>query len=128
MASSERDVPVRLHVFGLPHTPGVARVRERDPGERARRALQAAAIGVGLAAVSVLLPIAHVVLVPGFLIATPFFVVRRLRERASVVALSGECPRCHAMPAYEVQGALRAGLKTSCPACSFAIDVEPGDS
>jgi hypothetical protein len=42
MPSIERSVPVRLHVFGLPRQSAVARVRERDAGERAARAAMAA--------------------------------------------------------------------------------------
>jgi hypothetical protein len=126
MPSVERDVPVRLHVFGLPRMPGVALVRERDPGERTTRALKAAGICVGLAALSVFLPIAHFVLVPGFLLAAPIFAIRRLRERASIVALRGTCPRCQAERTFEAKGAFGPSLRTSCPVCSFAIDVEAG--
>jgi hypothetical protein len=126
LASIERDVPVQLHVFGLPRAPGMARVREHDSAERAARALKAAGICLGLAALSVFLPIAHFILVPGFLIAAPVFAVRRLGRRASIIALRGTCPRCREERVFEARGAFGPvlHLQTTCPVCSFAIDVE----
>ncbi len=127
MASSEHDVPVRLHIFGMPRQGGTARIRTRDAAERGGRALRAAGVCVLLAAVSVLLPIAHFVLVPGFLIAAPIFATRRLREQASIVALSGTCPRCVEPRTFEAKGPFGRNVRTTCSTCSFAIDVEPGE-
>jgi hypothetical protein len=124
MASTEHDVPVRLSIFGMPPREGTARVRRRDAGERSARALRAGGLLLGLAILSVFLPIAHFVLVPGFLIAAPIFAIRRLRERDSIVALSGTCPRCDAPRTFEAGGAMRDHLRTTCAVCSFAIDVE----
>jgi hypothetical protein len=126
MASTERDVPVRFHVFGMERTYGVARVRERDPGERGARALKAAGICLGFAVLSVFIPIAHFVLVPSFLLAGVFFAFRRLRERASLVKLTGVCPRCREERTFEASGAFLPAMKTTCPVCSFSIDVDAG--
>lgn len=126
MASSERDVPVELHIFGLSRQAGT--VRERDPAERTARALKAAGVCVALAAVSILLPIAHFVLVPGFLVAAPIVALRRLREGASIVGLTGTCPRCDEERSFEAKGAFKPGIRTSCPVCSFAIGVEAAGS
>jgi len=124
MASIEHDVPVRLRIFGMTPQAGTARVRRRDPGERTARALRAAGLCLGLALLTVFIPIAHFVLVPGFLLAAPFFAFRRLRERDSIVQLSGTCPRCNAPRTFEAGGALRPSLRTTCPVCSFAVEVE----
>jgi hypothetical protein len=124
MASIEHDVPVRLYIFGMPRGEGTARVRTRDPAERAARAVRAAGICILLAAISILLPIAHFVLVPAFLIAAPVVAVRRLRERASIVALTGTCPRCAETRMFEVKGPFGKDVHTSCATCSFAIEVE----
>ena len=124
MASTERDVPVGFHVFGMERTSGVARVRERDPGERGARALKAAGICLGLAVLSVFIPIAHFILVPSFLLAAVFFALRRLRERASVVRLTGVCPRCREERTFESTGPFKPAMKTTCPVCAFAVDVD----
>jgi len=124
MASIERDLPVQLHIFGMPRQAGVARVRERDAAERTARALQGAGVCVGLAVVSIFLPIAHFVLVPGFLIAAPIVALRRLREGASIIRLAGMCPRCNEERTFEAKGAFKPIVKIACPGCSFAIDVE----
>ncbi len=128
MASIEHEVPVRLHIFGLPRQDGTARVRTRDAAERGGRALRVAGVCVLLAAVCVFLPIAHFVLVPGFLIAAPIFALRRLREHASIVALTGACPRCVEPRTFEVMGPFGKNVRTTCATCSFAIDVETGVS
>ena len=124
MASLERDVPVQLHIFGMPAAPGTARVREHDHAERVTRAARAAGICLILAAVSVFLPIAHFVLVPGFVIAAPIFALKRLRGRASLAALRGTCPRCHEERDFEARGAFRPGIQVTCPVCSFTMSVE----
>jgi hypothetical protein len=124
MASTERDVPVELHVFGLPATTGVARVRERDPGERTVRAMKGGGALFGLALLSIFIPIAHFVLVPGFLLAAVVFALKRMREGASIVALSGTCPRCKEERTFDARGPFRPETRTTCPVCSFAIDVE----
>jgi hypothetical protein len=124
MASIEHDVPVRLYIFGLPRGEGTARVRTRDSAERTARAARAAGTCILLAAVSILLPIAHFILVPAFLLAAPVVAVRRLRERASIVGLTGTCPRCNETRAFEVKGPFGKDVRTSCATCSFAIEVE----
>ena len=124
MASTERDVPVVLHVFGLPNTSGVARVRERDPRERTVRALQGGGALFGLAVLAIFIPIAHFVLVPGFLIGAVVLALRRLHERASIVALTGTCPRCREERTFDAHGPFKPETKTTCPVCSFAVDVE----
>ena len=124
MASTERDVPVTLHVFGLPDTAGVARVRERDSGDRAVRALQGGGALFGLAVLSVFIPIAHFVLVPGFLVAAGVLALRRLGERTSIVGLTGTCPRCREPRTFDAKGRFRNETRTTCPVCSNAVDVE----
>jgi len=124
MASQERDVAVQLHAFGLTRTSGTARVREHDHGERVGRALRAAGICLGLAALSVFLPIAHFVLVPTFLIAAPIFALRALHTRASLIGLEGTCPRCNEKRTFEAKGTFKPGIKVTCPVCSFTLDVE----
>ena len=124
MASIESDILVRLYIFGLPRQEGIARIRTRDAGERRARALRAVGVCVLLSAFSILLPIAHFVLVPGFLIAASVVGVRRLREHASIVGLSGVCPRCLEPRRFAVKEAFGDAVSTSCEKCSFAIDVE----
>jgi len=124
MASTERDVSVELHVFGLAATRGIALANPRDPGERTVRALKGGGALFGLALLSIFIPIAHFVLVPGFLIAAVVFALSRMREDASIVALSGTCPRCQEERTFDAKGPFRPETKTTCPVCSFAIDVE----
>jgi hypothetical protein len=53
-------------------TIGIAQIQEWNQKERLKRALKTLGISWGLAIVSVLIPLAHFILVPGFLLAGPF--------------------------------------------------------
>ena len=77
-----------------------------------------------LALASVLIPVAHFVLVPGFLLAGPVAAV--LARRRSEVLLGGmvDCPKCH--QSYDVGGgALQWPAQGQCPACRCVVRLTP---
>jgi len=83
-----------LHYFGFPDTAAQVAVVRHDPGARLRRGLLALAACWGLAALTVLVPIAHFVLVPGFFLLGIWLLVKRLGEDATIVSVAGDCPKC----------------------------------
>src|SRR5512140_1627824 len=87
--ASAEQIAGRMHLFGFPEFPVRVRVARHDPGQRTRRALKSLGIFWGLAVVSVLVPIAHFVLVPGFFVLGIVLFVRRTSEAASVLGASG---------------------------------------
>ena len=104
-----------LHLFGFPDVAAVVTIVRHDAGARMRRALRALGVCWGLAVASVLVPIAHFVLVPAFLALGILLAVRRGREAASIVAVSGRCPRCEAERAFIAGGRLCRESKAQCP-------------
>lgn len=78
----------------------------------------------GLALVSVFIPVAHFVLVPGFLLAGP--VAALLARRRTEVLLGGlvRCPKCD--ETYDVGGgALQWPAQGQCPACRSVVRLTP---
>jgi hypothetical protein len=118
-----------LHLFGFERTPALVHVVRHTPRARAHRALVVLGACWGTAAVTVLVPIAHFVLVPGFFIAGIVMAARRLREPTSVVGVAGVCPRCAAERKFDAGGRLRPAIRVSCPTCHNTLDlsIEPAE-
>ncbi|WP_413291164.1 hypothetical protein [Bdellovibrio sp. HCB337] len=63
--------------------------------ERLKRSLIKLFAFLGLALVSVLIPVMHFVLVPLFAILAPFFARKTYQEEVVLEACTIECPECH---------------------------------
>jgi len=120
------ELPGTLHLFGFPPQTARVRVARHDPPARTRRALKALGLCWGLAVVTVLVPIAHFVLVPGFFVLGIVLAVRRFGEATTVLGAFGHCPRCDAARDFIATGALRAEMRAQCPVCrnELALTVE----
>jgi len=94
--------------------------------ERSWRAL----VGLGtcwlLAIATVLVPIAHFVLVPGFLIAGPIVAWMRYGKETLVMGGLGTCPRCKA-PVRVRPAAEDWPLSAACDACRAIVQVRKAD-
>lgn len=62
--------------------------------ERTSRAIKMLVLMWGLALVTLFIPLAHFVLVPGFLIAGPLIAYRRYQTTEHPSNVDGECPTC----------------------------------
>ena len=111
------DLEGKLRFFGYPATRGVVAVARHDPGARLRRGLLALAACWGLAAVTILVPIAHFVLVPGFFLLGIWLLVKRLGEDATIDSVSGDCPKCGEPRTFHASGRLKPEVKVQCPVC-----------
>jgi hypothetical protein len=112
-----------LHYFGFPDTPARIVVARHDPGARLRRGLLALAACWGLAALTILVPIAHFVLVPGFFLLGIWLLVKRLGEDATVVSVSGDCPKCGEPRSFIASGRLTPRMKVQCPVCRNELEL-----
>src|SRR5688572_7533740 len=121
------DLEGKLRFFGYPATRAVLAVARHDPGARLRRGLLALAACWGLAAVTILVPIAHFVLVPGFFLLGIWLLVKRLGEEATVVSVSGDCPKCGEPRSFIASGRVRQEMKVQCPVCrnELELTIEP---
>ena len=117
-----QGMPVKIH---SPHSDktssGTIRVQFWNKKERTLRALKFGSMCWGAAVVSVILPIAHFVLVPAFLIAGPCVAFFVLAQESVVLGGEGTCPSCESFlpivrssfqfPLSDVFGACHQSLK-----------------
>ncbi len=114
----DRTLPFRLTLFDFTPTEAAVTVREYDPGERTRRALKVGGVFLGIAILCVLIPIAHFVLVPGFLILAIVMAARRLGQRRQIVRVHGRCPRCATDQDFMIEKApLEGDIELTCNQC-----------
>ena len=112
-----------LHYFGFPDTTATIHFVRHDPPARMRRAVLTLLACWALAAVTILVPIAHFVLVPGFFVAGIVLLLKRLREGATVVGVQGVCPYCKEERSFSAQGLMKNELHVHCPVCKNQIDA-----
>lgn len=115
--NGDRTLEGVLRYYDLAPTTVSVTVRTYDGRARAWRAARVLAICWGLAAVSVLVPIAHFLLVPAFFLAGPLLAVPKLRERASVLSARGRCPACGEERAFHVHAPWKESIAVNCGAC-----------
>ena len=128
MATEQQRVYVRS---GDRTGEGVLHVAVYGPQERMRRAAVAWGVAWGLALLSIPIPIAHFVLVPGFLIAGPVVGFLRYRRERSTERLTGTCPACGRDFGIVLQSSEEPPLRSYCPHCQAPLEAlrelpEPG--
>lgn len=116
-----------LQVFGAAPTRAIAVLVSQNPGQRLARALGGLIACWAAAIVSVFIPLAHFVLVPGFLVLGVTWAVVRGRERERLLQLRGTCPRCGRDEEFG-RGTRQGGqLWVTCPGClnRLLVTIEP---
>ena len=104
-------------------TRGEVRVKHFSRQERLRRALKFLGILWGLAAVSVLFPLAHYVLVPGFFIAGIVVPLNIYSTHSVILGGQGLCPKCSAPLVIARSGHIWP-LTDVCTQCQVNVVVE----
>ncbi len=74
---------------------GTVELKIWDKKERTKRALKALGFTLGLAVVSVLIPILHFILVPTFILASPIVFFWIAGQEQVILGGKGTCPNCH---------------------------------
>jgi hypothetical protein len=117
-----------LAAFGFPARPATAVIVEQPPGQRFVRALAGLGLCWALALGGLFIPVAHLILVPTFLIAGIVVAVKRGREDRRLVRVRGTCPRCGVEQAWTPGGRFVNGRSLSCPGChgNLALALGPG--
>ncbi len=88
--------------------------------EKQSRAWKALFLFLGLGIVSIVLPLAHFFLVPGFLLASPFAYRWAKKQTGTLESLDGPCPFCQ-KPLSQKGGGLQWPLRFSCQACGEPV-------
>lgn len=104
-------------------TTGEIRIQEWNAQQRMMRALKVGGACWGFALVSVILPLAHFVLVPGFFIAGPIAAYFLLNQKSMILGGSGICPHCKKHMSI-VRSALRFPLSDVCDHCKHGVSIE----
>jgi hypothetical protein len=94
-----------------------------DRAQRMRRALKGLATWWGVALVSVLIPVAHFVLVPSFFLYGIYAFARRLGAEEVALSCRGTCPDCGREQAFEVTGRWSLPPTTSCRYCQRSLSL-----
>lgn len=94
-----------------------------DSSDRIRRALGRLALLWAIAGVSVFIPLAHFVLVPGFLIAGPVVAMMVYRTEQARERTDGRCPVCEEEISIKMEASDEIPKWTYCPACNAALQI-----
>jgi len=92
-----------------------------ERAQRVRRSLRGLGTWWGAALVSVLIPIAHFVLVPSFFFYGVYTFARRLTAHQVALAGRGTCPDCGREQALDVTGRWSVPRTTSCRYCQRSL-------
>lgn len=114
---------VRVIGAGGSVTEGEVFIQSWSQRERLLRALMFGAGCFGLAICSLPIMGLHFILVPGFLIATPFVAVAAYRQPSVVLGGLAPCPKCHA-PLAIVRQKVNWPLKDVCSSCYENVKIE----
>lgn len=106
-----------LQVFGAVPTGATAALVPQNLGQRIARAFGGLIASWAAAIVSIFIPVAHFILVPGFLVLGVTWAVLRSRERERLLRLRGICPRCGREEDFGRGGRQGGQLWVTCPGC-----------
>ena len=106
-----------------PSTASVEVLRLDGP-DRVRRSFKHLGMCWGAAVVSIFIPVAHLFLVPGLLIAGIVLLVRDLRIGELVRQARGTCPDCGTEQTLDLTGRWRGGAEIACRHCHRMLRLE----
>jgi hypothetical protein len=127
MSSSRDSCAGTLSFFGFEDTSAQVDIERHPHADRVKRALVTLAKFWGIGALCVLIPIAHFGLVPTFFVLGIVLALRKLGENATIVGVTGVCPRCKATGPFEVSGLLKSPAKVQCRTCNneLRLTIDP---
>lgn len=109
--------PVLIRGRGDETSAGTLHVSIYSARARAIRAARALALWWALALLSVLIPLAHFILVPLFLVTGPVMACKRYRAAEVSERVEGHCPLCHNPITIRLGPAEKPVLWKYCPVC-----------
>ncbi|RYZ83520.1 MAG: hypothetical protein EOP06_19845 [Proteobacteria bacterium] len=113
---------MKVLVYGQPNhaesleIPGHAYAQQ----ERTSRAIKRLFAFLGLAVLSILVPVFHFVLVPAFLIIAPFVAYKAYQEEVTLEAAQIVCPECKQSVLFAKNSGVWP-LHAACPSCRNRI-------
>ncbi len=111
--------------YGDSTTAGEATVVHFDRAERMARAGKGLAMAWGAALVSLFIPVAHFLLVPGFFLAGLVVFAKRMRRGVVVDSVHGTCPDCNHEQPFDVSSDWRLPMHLTCANCHRLLTASP---
>lgn len=108
--------------------PATMRTESFAPQEQKMRALKALLSLWAVAAVCVLIPIAHFVLVPGFLFGGIIVASRRWKSEREGIDASGSCPECDKQVTISLDKNPDLPQWHPCPECDTQLELQAGET
>lgn len=105
-------------------TRGFVRIQTWSQQDRLKRAIKLGGLTLGLAVVSVFVPILHFVLVPALLLGAPFVSYWAYFQEKVLLDGEGECPNCGA-PFLVAKGKPEFPLDDLCTQCHLTVTGMP---
>lgn len=115
--------PIKISNSDGQQTTGTLSYMVYTKQQRVARAAKIMGIFWGLAVVTLFIPLAHFVLVPGFFIAGPIVAYSRYRITEIVDKANGECPTCHERLDVQLDTSDRLPKWTYCSANNDPIQL-----
>lgn len=116
-SGTTRVQPFVLSGYHGSPTPGSVTIRTFDREQRLRRAFAGLGKWWAVALLSVLIPVAHFVLVPSFLAYGGWQFFQRLGTAELATEARGTCPDCGTEQAFELAPRWRAPQPVTCRQC-----------
>jgi len=92
--------------------------------EQKIRALKSMMAFWAIAALSILIPIAHFILVPGFLIGGMIVASRRWKAKEERIKATGPCPACHNEICIKLDKNTELPQWKDCPECAEPLELQ----
>jgi hypothetical protein len=120
----EKTLQVELVSAAGKRTKGEVRAKYYDKGERYERALKVFGLLWGIALFCVIIPLAHFVLVPGFLLAGPVAAYFFYNQTDIILDGSGDCPAC-GKPFKAARASIHWPIDDVCSECHNSVEIIP---
>jgi len=104
-----------------PATMSIATFSER---ERKIRGIQSLLLFWSIATISVLIPIAHIILVPSFLIGGVVVAKRRWNRGEEGISAEGDCPSCTHAITIDLEKKAELPQWHHCPQCNDSLEFQ----
>jgi len=92
--------------------------------EQKIRALKSMMIFWAIATLCILIPIAHFILVPGFLIGGIIVASRRWKVKEEGIKATGSCPACHNNICIKLDKSAELPQWKDCPECTDPLELQ----
>lgn len=117
-------IPVVVKDLGGSSVAAQVPVRAYTGGERLLRSAKILALFWGISLLTVLIPVAHFVLVPLFFLLGPIVAMMVYKKTVSLTGGDVTCPNCHQVFSLNA-GPILWPLRRNCEHCRYQLVIEP---